>query len=235
MSNLVIETFRQGGPIMWPLLLTSFAALTVILERARWWLRLRLRSEPRKRAEVFSALESGSLRRAVDLSSGSGDPVLRVVAHGLSYRDAEFRVALQNAAAAELDRAGRFLNVLDTVITLAPLLGLLGTVTGIMRSFKFVGDAEVAAANVSGGIAEALIATAAGLAIAMLTLLPFSYYHSRLSHLAYHLQTAANNVELALTSTRAHADSRAPLPREEKTSGLPHPSLADAPDYTPAS
>ncbi len=211
MSNLVIDTFIKGGPIMWPILATSLAALTVIAERTRWWILFHLRSDKRARAGVYTALENGRVGQAAALAAGSSDPVLRVISHGLEHRDAEFKVALQNAAAAELERAGRFLNVLDVIITLAPLLGLLGTVTGIMRAFQFVGDAEVAAINVSGGIAEALIATAAGLAIAMLTLLPFSYFNSRLARLTFHLQTAANNIEIALGAIRVREITEAPV------------------------
>ena len=102
--------------------------------------------------------------------------------------------ALEVAAGQELRGAGRFLGAMDTIVTLAPLLGLLGTVTGIMGSFTSIGSAELAVEKVTGGIGEALIATAAGLGIAIGTLVPMNYYHSRLAALKFDLEAAANNV-----------------------------------------
>jgi biopolymer transport protein ExbB len=101
-------------------------------------------------------------------------------------------------AGEELERAARFLPVLDTIITLAPLLGLLGTVTGIMQAFRVVGESELAVKAVSGGIGEALIATACGLAIAIFSLLPFNYFQRRVARLRFELETNATNLELML-------------------------------------
>ena len=102
--------------------------------------------------------------------------------------------ALEVAAGLELRGAGRFLGAMDTIVTLAPLLGLLGTVTGIMGSFTSIGSSELAVEKVTGGIGEALIATAAGLGIAIGTLVPMNYFHSRLAALKFDLEAAANNV-----------------------------------------
>ncbi len=126
-----------------------------------------------------------------------------MIYHGLNHVHSSLQGAMQMAAGIELERAGRFLAVLDTIITLAPLLGLLGTVTGIMHSFKFVGNEELAAVKVSGGIAEALIATAAGLAIAMFCLIPFNYFQRRIERLRFELETQATNVEVMLEKAKA--------------------------------
>ena len=90
--------------------------------------------------------------------------------------------------------------VISTLITLAPLLGLFGTVVGIMGSFSFVGDEQLAAAKVSGGIAEALIATAYGLGIAITGLLPFNYLNSREEEARLEMQDAASHIEIHLKS-----------------------------------
>jgi biopolymer transport protein ExbB len=95
-----------------------------------------------------------------------------------------------------LERAGRFLNVLDTLVTLAPLLGLLGTVTGLMRAFLKIGSAELSVQAVTGGIGEALIATACGLLIAIVSLVPLNYFSGKLARMQFELETAASNVEV---------------------------------------
>jgi biopolymer transport protein ExbB len=104
------------------------------------------------------------------------------------------------AAGIELERAGRFLNLMDTLVTLAPLLGLLGTVTGLMRAFLKVGTAELSVSAVTGGIGEALIATACGLGIAIISLVPLNYFSGKLARLQFELETAASNVEVLATA-----------------------------------
>jgi biopolymer transport protein ExbB len=200
-TNTVIETFLKGGPIMWPILATATAAVLVVVERLFWWLKLSSRANPRNLDPVYEALEAGDISKASELTRASEDPVLQVIWHGLNHHHTSLENALQVAAGAQIEQAGRFLSVLDTIITLAPLLGLLGTVTGIMSAFHFVGNEEVAALKVSGGIAEALIATAAGLTTAIVTLLPFNYFNARLAKFTFVLQTAATNVEVLLKAT----------------------------------
>ena len=102
------------------------------------------------------------------------------------------------AAAMEIQRASRFLPVMDTIVTLAPLLGLLGTVTGIMRAFNAVSEGGLDPSIVSSGIGEALIATAFGLGIAMVTLIPFNYYSTKVQFLSFELESAATNLEVMM-------------------------------------
>src|SRR5437762_3394026 len=197
-SNWLIDNFRKGGPIMWPILIVSIIGLTVVIERIFWWTGRWFRRDPKRIEKVFTAIETGDVTEASRLSRGSRDPVLRMMWNGLNHQHASLQGALQVAAGIEIKRAGRFLVVMDTLVTLAPLLGLLGTITGLIRSFSFLGNEELAVQAVTGGIAEALIATACGLGIAIFSLIPFNFLTSRVSNLEFELQTAATNLEVML-------------------------------------
>ena len=197
-GNWLIDQFRKGGPVMWPILIVSIIALTVVIERILWWGGRWFRRDPKRIEKVFTAIENGDVAEASRLSRGSRDPVLRMMWNGLNHQHASLQGALQVAAGIEIKRAGRFLVVMDTLVTLAPLLGLLGTITGLIRSFSFLGNEELAVQAVTGGIAEALIATACGLGIAIFALIPFNFFTSRVSNLEFELQTAATNLEVML-------------------------------------
>ncbi len=204
-TNFLLDNFRKGGPIMWPILIVSIIGFAVVLERVFWWLGRWMRRDPKRIEKVFTAIETGDVAEASRLSRGSRDPVLRMMWNGLNHQHASLQGALQVAAGIEIKRAGRFLVVMDTLVTLAPLLGLLGTITGLIRSFSFLGNEELAVTAVTGGIAEALIATACGLGIAIFALIPFNFFTSRVSNLEFELQTAATNLEVML-----EAQNRAP-------------------------
>lgn len=202
-SNWLIDQFRKGGPIMWPILIVSIVGLTVVIERCIWWGGRWFRRDPKRIEKVFTAIEHGDTAEASRLSRGSRDPVLRMLWNGLNHQHSSLEAALQVAAGIEIKRAGRFLVVMDTLVTLAPLLGLLGTITGLIRSFSFLGNEELAVQAVTGGIAEALIATACGLGIAIFALIPFNFFTSRVSNLEFELQTAATNLEVMLQAHTA--------------------------------
>ncbi len=202
-TNWLIDNFRKGGPIMWPILIVSIIGLTVVIERVFWWTGRWFRRDPKRIEKVFTAIENGDVAEASRLSRGSRDPVLRMMWNGLNHQHASLQGALQVAAGIEIKRAGRFLVVMDTLVTLAPLLGLLGTITGLIRSFSFLGNEELAVQAVTGGIAEALIATACGLGIAIFALVPFNFFTSRVSNLEFELQTAATNLEVMLGAQTA--------------------------------
>src|SRR5581483_4603877 len=158
-GNWLIDKFHRCVPVMWPILIVSIIALTVVIERCIWWTGRWFRRDPKRIEKVFTAIENGDTAEASRLSRGSRDPVLRMMWNGLNHQHASLQGALQVAAGIEIKRAGRFLVVMDTLVTLAPLLGLLGTVTGLIRSFSFLGNEELAVQAVTVGIAEALIAT----------------------------------------------------------------------------
>ena len=201
-GNYFIDKFNQGGPVMWPILLVSIVALTVVIERVFWWGGRWMRRDPKRIEKVFTAIENNDVAEASRLSRDSRDPVLRMIWNGLNHQHASLQGALQVAAGIEIKRAGRFLVVMDTLVTLAPLLGLLGTVTGLIKAFGALGNEEIAVVAVTGGIAEALIATACGLGIAIFSLIPFNFFTSRVSNLEFELQTAATNLEVMLEAQK---------------------------------
>jgi biopolymer transport protein ExbB len=196
------ELFLKGGPIMWPLLATSLVAVAVVCERL-WF----LLSESRRRsaadvAAVFGSAEVGDFSQAASRANASGDFVARALGSALQHPGESFVNALLCAARQELRRFNRGLSTLDTIVTLAPLLGLLGTVTGMIRAFGLLGNRELdAPAAITGGIAQALIATAFGLAIAIVALIPFNYLNTRMEEARADLEDAATRMELLLTAT----------------------------------
>lgn len=221
-GNWLIDKFHRGGPVMWPILIVSIIGLTVVIERIFWWTGRWFRRDPKRIEKVFTAIENGDTTEASALSRGSRDPVLRMMWNGLNHQHASLQGALQVAAGIEIKRAGRFLVVMDTLVTLAPLLGLLGTITGLIRSFSFLGNEELAVQAVTGGIAEALIATACGLGIAIFALIPFNFFTSRVSNLEFELQTAATNLEVMLGAQTAarELDFAAQAPASGKGSSI---------------
>jgi len=200
MANIVVEFFDKGGPVMWPILLSALVAVAVVGERSFWWFRESRRRDPKRLEQLLAALENSDLPAAIQIAEVSQDPVVRMIYRGLNHVHASMEGALQLAAGIELERAGRFLTVMDTLVTLAPLLGLLGTVTGLMRAFLAVGSAELAVGAVTGGIGVALIATACGLGIAIFSLIPFNFFTAKVARLQFELETAASNVEVMIKS-----------------------------------
>ena len=195
-ANIVFQFFLKGGPVMWPILACALVAVAVVGERAFWWWRESRKRDVPRREKLLAALENADVEEGQRLTQGAEDPVIRMIRHSLNHEHTSIPVALQMAAGIELERAGRFLNVMDTLVTLAPLLGLLGTVTGLMRAFLKVGEAELSVMAVTGGIGEALIATACGLLIAIVSLVPLNYFSGKLARLQFELETAASNVEV---------------------------------------
>lgn len=204
LANVLIKYFEAGGPIMWPILITGIVAVAVVGERFIWWWRESRRRDPQTLEKLFGALEAGDFAEASRLSKGSDDPIVRMIWHGMNHYHSSLQGALAVAAGAELQKAGRFLVVMDTLVTLAPLLGLLGTVSGIFRTFIALGTQSVEGAmgSITGGIGEALIATMCGLAIAIFALIPFNYYTRKVAQLHFELESAATNVEVMVSAAK---------------------------------
>ncbi|MEM9002220.1 MAG: MotA/TolQ/ExbB proton channel family protein [Cyanobacteria bacterium P01_F01_bin.86] len=176
------EMFAAGGIVMWPLLLFSLLVLALTIERAVFWLRIRRRQRPliKRVLDLYReqpAAAIGLLKKSLSF------PIARIFLEALEVEDAspsQFRMALEGATHAEIPLLKRFSSVFQTVISIAPLLGLLGTILGLIRSFAAVDIGEVGANAdaVTGGISEALVSTAVGMVVAMFALAAFNIFRS---------------------------------------------------------
>jgi biopolymer transport protein ExbB len=130
-----------------------------------------------------------------------------VLAAGIRHRNPAATLAMEATARTEMARLKRFLPVLDTIITLSPLLGLLGTVTGMISAFGVMAQSGMNAPDaITGGVGEALIATAAGLGVAIAALVPFNFFHSRVETLLDTIERYGSRLELLLAETAASAE-----------------------------
>jgi biopolymer transport protein ExbB len=205
MNQTPMELFKHGGPIMWPILLVSFLLLTVAVERIIFIIRENSRRDPEVVEKMLEKVEARDIDGAVELGKKSNDYIARIMVYALTHKEHSLGNAFTRAANQELQRFSQGLPTLDTCITAAPLLGLLGTVTGMMATFAALGaaggDIGSAANSVMGGVGEALIATAAGLAIAITGLLPFNYLNARLEEARHEVEDASNSLEIILNKT----------------------------------
>ena len=192
--------FDRGGYTMPLLLLCSLIAVTITIERLLVFWRAHRATLAGHDAvdQVLMHAAAGRFAEAETLARATPGMAGRVLAQGLHHRDLGLHDSLEEAANAELDQLRRGLAVLDTIITLGPLLGILGTVTGIIRSFHVLGvNDTVDPTVVTGGIAEALLATAAGLGVAIFALIPFNYFISRVRRYARTLEHIIHQLEMA--------------------------------------
>ncbi|BCL34196.1 MotA/TolQ/ExbB proton channel family protein [Nostoc sp. MS1] len=168
--------FAAGGVVMWPLLGFSVLAIALIAERVKFWLKVSNRQQ-RVVREVLNLYRLENVVGAIEKLKKNIDlPLARIFLSALELEEPtpeEFRLALESEAQAEIPLLKRFQNIFDTIIGLAPLLGLLGTVLGLINSFASLDIGDVGGtktAGVTAGISEALVSTAAGLIVAIFTL-----------------------------------------------------------------
>jgi biopolymer transport protein ExbB len=195
----MVELMFKGGVIMWPLLACSIVALAVVFERLLFWMVVAFRKNQPLINRIFTLTEEGDFDTAVKEGEVSKCLVCRILTAGLAHRNYGLAQSLEAAAAHEIEKMKRSLSVLDTIITLAPLLGILGTVSGIIISFDLLGDAGIEDPKaVTGGIAQALITTAAGLAIAIVALLPYNALTRKVEKVTRHLEQLVTCYEVTV-------------------------------------
>ena len=193
-----MELFIKGEWIMWPMILVSFVMITVVVERLIFIFREKSSRKPELVKKMLEAVERGDAEGAIAMGKGSSDFVAQIMVESLKNREASLTNAFTRAANQQLSRFQQGLATLDTCITAAPLLGLLGTVTGMMRTFGALGGGDIGAAAgaITGGVAEALIATAAGLAVAVLGLFPYNYLNAMDSQAKLEVSDVSHALEI---------------------------------------
>jgi biopolymer transport protein ExbB len=192
----VVEIIIKGGVVMIPLVACSLISLALSIERIFFWAKLKSKNTVQ---EMLGLAEEGEFDKALQLGKRSELPIARVLAAGLAHRNPSPAKAMEAAAQAEIPVLKNRLGVLDTIVTLAPLLGLLGTVVGMIGSFDVMSEVGMGQPHaVTGGVAEALIATATGLLIAILTLISYNYFSSRVEKEMDAMEHFSSSLELLL-------------------------------------
>jgi biopolymer transport protein ExbB len=192
----VVSVIIKGGVVMIPLLACSLISLALTIERVIFWSKLKSTVVLQR---MLSLAENGEFEQALQLGKSSNQPIARILAAGLAHRNPAPAKAMEAAAQAEIPLLKSRLGILDTIVTLAPLLGLLGTVVGMIGSFEVMSEAGMGQPHaVTGGVAEALIATATGLLIAILTLVAYNYFTARAEREMDQMEHFSSSLELLL-------------------------------------
>ena len=188
----MIDFLAKGGILVVPILLCSMVALAIFLERLIHFSRVRIGGFGLVK-NVARHVRNGQLDQAIELARGSESPMARILANALEVIDNDretFETVVVHSTGGEVRELSRYLQVLATIGSIAPLLGLLGTVIGMIKAFMVIQQmgGKVNAAVLAGGIWEAMLTTALGLAVALPTMVAYSYLVSRVDNYEARLQ-----------------------------------------------
>ncbi|WP_447968879.1 MotA/TolQ/ExbB proton channel family protein [Nitrospira sp. M1] len=201
----MMQILIAGGWMMVPIVLCSVLGIAIILERCFYFRHLGYEAEAQK---IITLTEQGKLTDALAVAEQRQKPLLRVLAAGIMKRGELPEKAMEAASLAELTRLKRGLSALDTIITLGPLLGLLGTIVGMIDSFGIMAESGLGQPHaVTGGVAEALVCTAAGIFVAVTTLIPYNYFLARVEQATERMEQYATHMESALAAENRQSHS----------------------------
>ncbi len=194
----MFEFFMKGGFLIWPILLCSVIAITIILERLYHFHRARV-NIPNLSTQIKRLLLEGNLDEAKELCEDSPGPVAHILAIGIHIHKRalqEKEKMIARAGSRELRRLEKNLRCLGIVAHISPLLGLLGTVTGMIRAFMKIQElgGRVDASVLAGGIWEALITTAAGLSVAIPAIVFYHYFEGKVDNFSSQMKDAAEEL-----------------------------------------
>ncbi len=208
--EFVQNLLKRGGPVMWPLLICSVISLTVTIERIMFWWREKRRGARTDMHRILQRAEEGRQDAIAAMDRRKLDAAGRMVVAGAIERTHGAMEAMEVEAENEMGRMKLGLPVLDTIITVAPLLGILGTVVGIISSFELLGESGIEdPRTVTGGIAQALITTATGLTVAIITLIPYNYFVAKTEGEARRLEKIATQFGVASKKASGSSETAA--------------------------
>ena len=176
----MLYVFNAGGFVMWPLLLCSLISFYCVVERLIFWRNIKWHNNNTREKIINNYLNSSETFLHL-LKSDNTYPLFSILLKAINFDKCSpdsFHLALSSALQSEIPSLKKHINTFSTIITISPLLGLLGTVLGLIESFSFISIGEATANNikVTGGISEALISTAAGLIVAIASLMFSNYF-----------------------------------------------------------
>ncbi len=197
------EIIKAGGPFMWPIIVCSICAAAIVLERL--WTLQRKRVLPGDLTEqVWKWLSANQVNDKLITALEQNSPLGKVLAVGLANRHRPREVMierLQDTGRHVVHELERFLNTLGTIATVSPLLGLLGTVTGIINAFSAISTGGMGDPRVlSAGISEALLATAAGLCVAIPSLFAYRFLRGKVDRIVVQMEKEAMKLVEAIES-----------------------------------
>jgi len=200
MSRL-FDTLVAGGITIIPLMICSFLTITLAIERAIFWSQIR-KYQKRTVRTALQIHQESSIQAEEFLQQHLNLAIARIYLEAISIPEstpAEFSLALDAKTQSEIPMLKRFNNIFEIIVGLAPLLGLLGTVTGLITSFSSLTLGDVGGSkslNVTGGISEALISTAVGLIVAVIALIAASIFRSLYAQQVAYLDECCSQLEL---------------------------------------
>jgi len=195
------EVIQKGGPLMYLIILCSIVALAVIIERFYHLYRARINID-KFMESITNTLKRNRIMEAIDLCEKTPGPVAHIIKAGILKHDRsrqELKEAIEDAGICEVPRLEKNLGALATIAHISPLLGLLGTVTGMVKAFQIIQEKAsafhpVSPGNLAGGIWEALITTCAGLIVAIPTFVAYNYLVSRVKGFIVEMDRAATEL-----------------------------------------
>ena len=202
----MFSVIQKGAPIIYLIILGSVIALAITIEKI--WHLHRAKIDTNKFMDaITNAIKRNRIMHAVELCDQTPGPVAHIMKAGILKHDrskAEVKEAIEDAGLHEVARLEKNLNILSTIAYISPLLGLLGTVTGMMEAFQVIQEKAVASCPVSpgdlaGGIWEALITTAAGLAVAIVFYLAYNYLVNRVENIVLEMEQSASDLINAIS------------------------------------